>query len=45
MSTQTDLEALIDMGFEKPRAEMAVKKAGGCEFTLSLTFYLATIQY
>ena len=28
----TDLEALLDMGFEKERAELAVKKTGGCTF-------------
>lgn len=27
---QTDLEVLLDMGFEKARAELAVKKTGGC---------------
>jgi hypothetical protein len=26
---QSDLEVLIDMGFEKTRAEIAVKKSGG----------------
>ena len=26
---QSDLEVLIDMGFEKARAEIAVKKTGG----------------
>lgn len=25
-----DLEVLVDMGFEKERAELAVKKSGGC---------------
>ena len=28
---QSDLEVLIDMGFEKARAEIAVKKSGGCK--------------
>lgn len=28
----TDLEQLLDMGFEKARAEIAVKKSGGCMF-------------
>lgn len=28
----SDLEALIDMGFEKARAEIAVKKSGGRMF-------------
>ena len=27
----SDLDTLIDMGFEKPRAELAVKKTGGCK--------------
>ena len=26
---QTDLELLLEMGFEKARAELAVKKTGG----------------
>ena len=30
----TDLEALIDMGFDKARAELAVKKTGGRRFPL-----------
>jgi hypothetical protein len=30
----SDLEVLIDMGFEKVRAEMAVKKTGGCKYSL-----------
>jgi hypothetical protein len=29
--TASDLEVLLSMGFEKERAEMAVKKSGGCE--------------
>jgi hypothetical protein len=28
---QSDLALLLDMGFEKARAELAVKKSGGCE--------------
>lgn len=28
----SDLEKLIEFGFEKERAEMAVKKTGGCDF-------------
>jgi hypothetical protein len=34
-----DLEVLIDMGFEKERAEMAVKKTGGCVFLSVLYEY------
>jgi hypothetical protein len=34
-----DLEVLIDMGFEKARADMAVKKTGGCK-SLSLAYIL-----
>ena len=30
MATSSDLDALLDMGFEKERAELAVKKTGGC---------------
>jgi hypothetical protein len=29
---QSDLTLLLDMGFEKERAELAVKKTGGCMF-------------
>jgi UBX domain-containing protein 1/4 len=36
MST-SDLDQLIDMGFERERAEMAVKKTGGC--MLSVLFF------
>ena len=35
----SDLDTLIDMGFERQRAEFAVKKTGGCEFSPEL--YLA----
>lgn len=28
---QSDLDLLIEMGFERARAELAVKKAGGCQ--------------
>jgi len=31
MATQSDLAVLLDMGFEKERAEIAVKKTGGCK--------------
>lgn len=27
--TASDLDVLLDMGFEKPRAELAVKNTGG----------------
>jgi hypothetical protein len=29
----TDLETLLDMGFDKARAEIAIKKSGGCKPT------------
>lgn len=29
--TKSDLELLIEMGFEQARAELAVKKTGGCQ--------------
>jgi hypothetical protein len=29
--TQSDLEVLLSMGFDKERAELAVKKSGGCK--------------
>jgi hypothetical protein len=28
---QSDLELLLEMGFERARAELAVKKTGGCQ--------------
>ena len=31
--TQSDLDLLLEMGFERARAELAVKKTGGCEST------------
>jgi len=39
---QSDLEVLIDMGFEKARAEIAVKKSGGRKLPslVSLCIYL-----
>jgi len=30
----SDLSVLLDMGFEKERAELAVKKTGGCKYSL-----------
>jgi hypothetical protein len=30
--TQSDLDLLLDMGFEKARAELAVKKNGGRKY-------------
>jgi hypothetical protein len=32
MSTPSDLNLLLDMGFDKERAELAVKKTGGRMF-------------
>ena len=29
----TDLENLLDMGFEKPKAELALKKSGNCKLS------------
>ena len=29
----SDLEVLVDMGFERERAEMAVKRSGGCRLS------------
>lgn len=34
--TASDLEQLLEMGFEKERAELAVSKTGGCTFFLLL---------
>lgn len=28
----SDLDVLLDMGFQKARAEIAVNKTGGCKF-------------
>ena len=30
MSTQSDLDVLLDMGFVKERGELGIKKSGGC---------------
>lgn len=38
----SDLSVLVDMGFEKERAELAVKKTGGCEYTL---YFLISSSY
>ena len=27
----SDMEALLDMGFDKAKAEMAIKRSAGCE--------------
>jgi UBX domain-containing protein 1/4 len=32
----TDLEQLIEMGFDKERAELAVKSTGGCQLFLKM---------
>jgi hypothetical protein len=34
----SDLDTLIDMGFERARAELAVKKSGGCEYLCVSSF-------
>lgn len=42
--TSSDLSVLLDMGFEKERAELAVKKSGGCKCVWStLVWYLKLI--
>lgn len=38
----SDLDTLIDMGFEQPRAELAVKKTGGCKSIMRLIVPNAT---
>lgn len=38
---QSDLEVLLDMGFERARAELAVKKTGGCQSTLAADLLLS----
>jgi hypothetical protein len=32
----SDFDVLVDMGFEKERAELAVKQTGGCTFTIAI---------
>jgi hypothetical protein len=32
----SDLDQLLDMGFDKERAEIAVKKSGGCKCLLAV---------
>ena len=32
--SSTDLQTLLDMGFEKERAEIATKKTGSCKYVL-----------
>jgi hypothetical protein len=42
--TKSDLDMLLEMGFEQARAELAVKKTGGCQYSvpqLSLVFFQA----
>jgi hypothetical protein len=34
---QTDLDLLVEMGFEKPRAELAMKKGGACKVFACIT--------
>jgi len=33
----TDLEQLLEMGFEKERAELALKKTGNCKLSMFST--------
>jgi hypothetical protein len=40
----SDLDVLIDMGFDKARAEMAVKKTGGCILSSSAYIYLHMLK-
>ena len=39
----SDLDTLLDMGFDKPKAELAVKKAGGC--TIGITTAAPNVEY
>ena len=34
---QSDLDTLLEMGFDKERAELAVKESGGCKSSLKHT--------
>jgi hypothetical protein len=36
MATPSDLDQLLEMGFDKQRAELAVKKTRGREFSYAL---------
>jgi hypothetical protein len=40
---QSDLEVLIDMGFERARAELAVKKSGGRGFHSQIDAHLLVV--
>lgn len=35
----TDLDTLLDMGFDKAKAELAVKKSGGCKSLIAAGVY------
>lgn len=39
----SDLEQLLEMGFEKDRAEIAVKNSGGRTHTIRQTFHLPVL--
>jgi len=43
MSTPSDLQQLLDMGFDKEKAEIAVKKTGGCMYKFQLAYPLYMI--
>lgn len=45
MSTPSDLQQLVEMGFDKERAELAVKKSGGCRYNLETLLTLASYPY
>lgn len=38
--TSSDFDVLIDMGFEKERAELAIKQTGGRMISIALIGYL-----
>lgn len=40
--SQSVLEQLLEMGFDKSRAELAVKKSDGCEYLRLITYYWST---
>lgn len=40
-----DLEVLVDMGFAKERAQLAVKKSGGCMFSACIYEHCNLLTY
>ena len=43
--TSTDLDTLLEMGFDKPRAELAMQKKGDCESPFAINVACEVYQY